>query len=138
MATRKNKMTTVDFTDEEINILKNLLESKDKELYSINKNFHTVWFQCESSEVELRITFLSNVQLTISRVCVSHKRRGIMTSILQELIKMCKKRNIHRIVMQSVLTSECAAFCKKNKFTPDPSASIILNEFIGGDWMLNI
>lgn len=104
-------MTTVDFTDEEINILKNLLESKDKELYSINKNFHTVWFQCESSEAELRITFLSNVQLTISRVCVSHKRRGIMTSILQELI---------------------------NKFTPDPSASIILNEFIGGDWVLNI
>ena len=29
-------MTTIDFTDEEINTLKNLLESKDKELYLIN------------------------------------------------------------------------------------------------------
>ena len=131
-------MTTIDFTDEEINILKNLLESKDKELYSINKSFHTVWFQSESSEAELRIAFLSNVQLTISRVCVSHKRKGIITSILQELIKMCKKRNINKIVMQSVLTLECSEFCKKNKFIPDPSTSIVLNEFIGGDWVLNI
>lgn len=55
-------MKTVDFTDEEINILKNLLESKDKKLYSINKSFHTIWFQCESSEAELRIAYLLSVE----------------------------------------------------------------------------
>lgn len=138
VATGKDKMTTIDFTDEEINILKNLLESKDKELYSINKSFHTVWFQSESSEAELRIAFLSNVQLTISRVCVSHKRQEIMTTVLKELIRICKRKNVHKIVMQSVLTPECAAFCEKNNFIPNPSTSFKLGEIICGDWVLNI
>ena len=59
---KMSKVIAVDFTDEEIRILKNLLESKDKEVYSVNKNFHTVWFQSESSDAELRIAFPSTIR----------------------------------------------------------------------------
>lgn len=127
-----------DFTDKEINEIKGLLESKDKEKYSVNKSFHTVWFKSESSEAELRVAFLMNVQLIISRVCVSHKRQGIMTTVLKELVRICERKNVHKIVMQSVLTPECAAFCEKNNFIPNPSASFKLGKIIGGDWVLNI
>lgn len=127
-----------DFTDKEINEIKGLLESKDKEKYCVNKSFHTVWFKSESSEAELRVAFLMNVQLIISRVCVSHKRQGIMTTVLKELVRICEEKNVHKIVMQSVLTPECAAFCEKNNFTPNPSASFKLGEIICGDWVLNI
>lgn len=135
---KMSKVIAVDFTDEEIRILKNLLESKDKEVYSVNKNFHTVWFQSESSDAELRIAFLSNVQLTISRVCVSHKHQGIMTAMLKELIQICKEKDIHKIVMQSVLTPECAAFCKKNGFVPNPSTTFEMNNIVMGDYILSI
>lgn len=130
--------TTTDFTDKEINTLKNLLESNDKEVYSVNKSFHTVWFKSESSEAELRVAFLVDIQLIISRVCVSHKRQGIMTTVLKELVRICERKNVHKIVMQSVLTPECAAFCEKNNFIPNPSTSFKSGDIICGDWVLNI
>lgn len=127
-----------DFTDKEINEIKELLESRDKENYFVNESFHTVWFQAESSEAELRVAFLGNIQLIISRICVSNKRHGVATEILKKLIEICTNQDVHRIIMQSVLTPECAAFCEKNGFKPDPNASFEADGFITGDWVLTI
>ena len=131
-------MSTLDFTDNEIKTIKDTLVRCDKEDYFKSISFHTVWFQSYSSDAELRISFLGDEKLIISRIAVSHKRQGVATEILNLLVKLCRKKGVHQIIMQSVLTPECAAFCKKNGFQPNPICSFKLGDFISGDWVLEI
>lgn len=128
----------MDFSNKEIDIIKTVIETGDKEEYDVAVSFHTIWFQSRSSDAELRVGFLGDRELIVSRIAVSHKRKGVATEILNLLVEICKKKNVHRVVMQSVLTPERAAFCEKYGFHPNPMCSINLGEFTSGDWVLDI
>lgn len=67
-------------------------------------------------EAELRVLRLSNIQLTISRVCVGKQRQGAMTGIFLELLKFCKEESIEKIVIQSVLTLPMVKWCEDHGF----------------------
>lgn len=98
------------------NNLKLIIECKNNCKLNYSSSFNSFWFN-DWIDNELRLLFLNNISLTISRVSFHNKRIGTMTNILKEIISFCEKNNIERIVVQSVLSEEMANFCIKNNFT---------------------
>ena len=123
-------------TEDEIIILKNIIDKHNNCDCNWNISFSTIWFQ--DDEVELRISFLQNIKLIISRVCFINKRNGTMSEILEKLKEICQKNHIKLICMQSVLTDEMINFCKKNDFLPDEYSSYEIDGKIFGDYILTL
>lgn len=57
-----------------------------------------------------------------------------MTAIAAYLEEFCRMRRIQELVIQCVETSEMAAWCCKNGFSPVPSASMEFDGIIIGDY----
>lgn len=93
------------------------------------------WLHSSDWETELRLLAFLNQRLTVSRVCFQKRRKGTMTAVLEWMKTFCEKNCISEIVVQSVETPEMAAWCRKNGFRPNPSASLMCSEgFIIGDY----
>lgn len=125
-------------TEEEIAEIKELLETKDHCKVIPQKSFNTIWFHGDNGETELRLNFLGNLKLIVSRVCFHNRRQGTMTAVVQLLDKYCKKYGIVKLCIQSVETKEMSDFCKKWDIKPDPYASFQINGFMAGDHIKDI
>ena len=97
----------------------------------------TVWITSDDGENELRVSFLCNFALVISRVRFSIKRHGTMSLLLDALKEICEDYGVHRIVMQSVLTREMEVFCHKAVFRADPNATMEVDGILTGDYKLD-
>lgn len=125
-------------TEKEIAEVKELLEAKDHCKVIPQKSFNTIWFRGNNGETELRLNFLGNLKLIVSRVYFHNRRQGTMTAVLQLLDKYCKKYGIVKLCIQSVETKEMSDFCKKWDIKPDPYASFQVNGFMAGDHIKDI
>lgn len=123
------------FTDKLTRDLIDVIESADNCVLSTLVNFRELWLESEQG-TELRLLALQDFSLTISRVNFINRRQGTMTKVFQILKQFCEERQIGRLVVQSVLTPEMAAWCEKNGFEPDKYASFPANGFISGDWVM--
>ena len=126
------------FEDSEIEDLMRIIHENEDVNLECNKEIAGIWIASSYFEVELRLGFLGNFGLIISRVCFINKRKGTMSAILKYLIEYCKNNLIHFIIVQSVLTKEMAAFCLKHGFKPEPYSSLDAGEFIMGNYRLEI
>lgn len=131
-------MFEIPLTDMEINEIQKIIETKDQCKIDIQKTFNTIWFRGDNDETELRLNFLGNMKLIVSRVCFHNKRQGTMEAILHLLEEYCKKYHIKKICIQSVVTKEMDNFCKKWNLLPDPNASFMFDDFVGGDHIKEI
>lgn len=136
MERKMSAILKVPFSDDELQHIADIIEKKDSCAVSIEKWLNTVWFKDKEtgSETELRLLFLGNVKLTISRVCFKNRRQGTMTEILRYLEQLCREKEIEKIVFQSVETKEMMNFCLKNGYLPNPHASIEVGDFVAGDY----
>ena len=74
---------TLDDMKKEIAEIKELLEAKDHCKVIPQKSFNTIWFRGDNGETELRLNFLGNLKLIVSRVCFHNRRQGTMTAVMQ-------------------------------------------------------
>lgn len=127
----------LELTEEQTQQLVNIIEEKQSCVCEVANSMHTVWFTSDDGENELRVAFLGNFALVISRVGFENKRRGTMTALLSVLKEICESYGVHRIIMQSVLTKEMEAFCRKSGFTPDPNSTVEVDRLLTGDYFLD-
>ena len=126
----------LELTEEQTQQLVNIIEEKQSCTCSVNNSMHTVWITSDG-ENELRVAFLGHFALVISRVGFVHKRCGTMTALLSALKGICEGYGVHRIIMQSVLTGEMEAFCRKAGFTPDLNSTMEVDGVLTGDYFLD-
>lgn len=131
-------MHKLTFTENQIETIKNIIEDKDHQKCIVHKSFNTVWIHGETSDTELRISFLGNLRLIISRVKFQNQRCGIMSTLLEELKEICLENNVHTICMQSVETKEMLNFCIKQQFKPDPYCTFDYDGDLYGDYLLTV
>ena len=96
---------------------------------------HGIWYSAPGTPMELRILFLLDIKLTISRVEFLRQRQGTMTKIFGFLKNFREQNGIQKIVAQSVQTEGMASWCKKNGFMPDPNTSLFIDGLIRGDYI---
>lgn len=131
-------MHNLTFTENQIKTIKNIIEDKDHQKCTVHMSFNTVWIQGETSDTELRISFLGNLRLIISRVKFQNQRCGIMSTLLEELKEICLENNVHTICIQSVETKEMINFCIKQQFKPDPYCTFDYDGDLYGDYLLTV
>lgn len=132
-------MKKLAFSDNEVMELTKLLEEREKVDIMCTPQISGIWLHNENWEMELRLLLLYPYRITVSRVCFIYKRQGIMTKVLDFLVRFCRKHGIQNICIQSVETKEMAAFCVKHGFAPNPNASFESGfGFITGDYLLSI
>lgn len=122
------------FSDKEIAEVQELLHRREGVPVQVEKELSGFWFHSDNWKSELRIIFLSTFRLTVSRVCFINRRRGTMTEIGAYLEVFCRTRQIPELVIQCVETSEMVQWCNKNGFSPIPSASMVFDGIIMGDY----
>ena len=91
----------LELTKEQIQQLVDTIESKQDCHCSVSNSMRTIWITSSDGENELRVAFLGNFALVLSRVEFAHKRCGTMTAILFALKKICEENGVHRIIIQS-------------------------------------
>lgn len=127
----------LELTEEQTQQLVNIIDEKQDCICEVSNSMHTVWITSDDGENELRVAFLGRFALVISRVCFENKRRGTMTALLSVLKEICESYGVHRIIMQSVLTDEMEAFCRKSGFTPDKNSTMEVDGVLIGDYFLD-
>ena len=126
------------FSEEEQEELRLLLEAQECVPIQCQQELSGVWYHSEFWDSELRILFLMNFRVTVSRVCFIRQRIGTMTRVLELLKHFCRCHAVQEILIQSVETKEMAAWCSKNGFTPDPRATFEFGGVILGDYIMKI
>ena len=119
---------------EEKETLRKLLEEQEGVSISVYEGIRELWYRNEDRQSELRLLFLFNYKVTVSRVCFIHRRQGTMTKVLSVLEGYCKKNKVEQLLVQSVETPEMANWCMKMDFTPDPNATFLVDGFLAGDY----
>lgn len=125
------------FSEEDKQNVKKLIECKNPCNLNITESFNTIWYRDPESETELRILFLGDIKMTISRVAFKNKRVGTMTDIYNYLLNFCKEKGIKKIVVQSVETKEMADFCLKYNLQPNEYC-MDAGDYLMGDYEFNI
>lgn len=115
-----------------------ILETAEQTPIICHDGIRELWFIGDRGRTELRLLFLGTMRITVSRVEFQNQRQGTMTKILKLLKGFCLENGIQKIVIQSVATEPMLAFCQKNGFLPDPTASFQLGDEIMGDYVLQI
>lgn len=131
-------MKKITFSDEDVKKLIGLIESKEHKTVYCFPEFNGIWIRDKGFETELRLLILADFRVTVSRVCFSNRRQGLMTDIYCYLKEFCKEHDIGQIMIQSVETKEMANWCMKYGFQPNPSSSIKLEKFICGDYIIDV
>lgn len=124
------------FTNDQINKIKQIIETKQKTHCQITQTFHTIWLQNDSG-TEFRFCALGS-RLIISRVAFQTQRIGTLTAILETLIPICKNQQITNIVIQCVSSQSMVNFCNKFGFKPDPYATMQIDNLLIGDYIFTI
>lgn len=57
-----------------------------------------------------------------------------MTEVIAYLEDFCRTYQIPELVIQSVETPEMVQWCNKNDFSPTPSASLMVDGIVVGDY----
>lgn len=111
---------------------------------SWNETFQTTWITNKNRPeplVEFRYAFLAN-QFIISRVCFANRRAGCMSDIYAEICKYIELGYINSdtIVIQSVLTPEMHAWCKKHGFICQNGMEVTVHNktFLTGDYIKHL
>lgn len=125
-------------SEQECDEFRRLLEKQEQTPIEVHRGIRELWFHNEGWSSELRLLFLGKVHVLVSRVAFINRRQGTMTKALGFLEKFCKEHEVSRIVIQSVETPEMAAFCEKNHFVPSPTASMLFDGVILGDYIKEI
>ena len=132
----QTSMQRLCLSNEQIERLQAIIESKQNCKCQADVSFGTVWITSDDELNELRVSFLGDFELVVSRVGFTHKRRGTMTSVLEELKKICTEVGVPRIVIQSVLTPEMQAFCQAHHIEPDKNTTRQVGDVLVGDYYL--
>ena len=127
-------MRPVKFSNNDIAALSAIIEEKDHVDVEPLRELSGIWLRSPDTWTELRLLILSDVQVTVSRVCFTHQRSGCMTAVFGWLKEFCRKNGIHRIVVQSVQTEEMAGWCIKNGFQSNESTFVRKESVVGGDY----
>lgn len=127
-------MNDVILSAEEKESLRTLLEEQEGVPILVHEGIRELWYQSEDRQSELRLLFLLNIQVTVSRVGFIHRRRGTMTKVLSVLEDFCRKNKVEQLLIQSVETPEMANWCMKMGFAPDPNATFLFNGYLMGDY----
>lgn len=130
-------MRSVKFSNSDTMELVAIIKEKDHVCVDAFMEPSGIWLRSPNEETELRLLTLGDFQVTVSRVCFSHKRAGCMTAIFGWLKNFCKRNGIPRIVIQSVETKEMSNWCIKNGFQPDDYASMPIGGFVIGNYLLD-
>ena len=128
----------ITFSDEDVKKLIEIIENKEHKKVHCFPEFNGIWIRDKGFETEMRLLILADFRVTVSRVCFSNRRQGLMTDIYCYLKEFCKEHNICQIMIQSVETKEMANWCIKHGFKPNPSSSLKLEEFICGDYVIDV
>ena len=123
------------FTREDVSTLIKLLEDAEKTKIVCQQELSGIWLHDERWDTELRLLVIRGVQLTLSRVNLQNKRQGTMTKIASFMEDFCSRSGIHQICVQSVLTEEMSAWCRKNRYEPNQYASQEINGLVVGDYI---
>lgn len=134
----QTSMQRLCLSNEQIERLQAIIESKQNCKCQADVSFSTVWITSDDGASELRVSFLGDLELIVSRVGFNHKRRGTMTAVLEELKKICAEAGVSKIVIQSVLTPEMQAFCHAQHIEPDKNTTMQAGEVLVGDYFLMI
>lgn len=132
----QTSMQRLYLSNEQIERLQAIIESKQDCKCQADVSFGTVWITSDDGLNELRVSFLGDFELIVSRVGFNHKRRGTMTAVLEELKKTCTEVGVSKIVIQSVLTPEMQAFCRTHHIEPDKSTTMQAGEVLVCDYFL--
>ena len=132
----QTSMKRLCLSNEQIERLQAIIESKQDCKCQADISFSTVWITSDDGLNELRVSFLGDFELIVSRVGFNHKRRGTMTAVLEELKKICAESGVPKIVIQSVLTPEMQAFCHAHHIEPDRNTTMQAGEVLVGDYFL--
>lgn len=129
---------TFQMNKEDIETLKNMIEDRESCNLIVEESLNSVWLYSQTTESELRLTFLKNIKLTVSRVYLCKKRQGTFTQIINFLMDIAKKYGFKKIVIESVLTKEMEQFCLKNEFSPDPVTTMYIDNVLIGNYVKNL
>ena len=130
-------MNKIKFTDKDIEILQDMIEKAERTKMTCRRELSGIWLESKNYDIpvtELRLLILSNIQVTVSRVCFKNTRHGTMTSVFEFLKDFCVKNNINQIIIQCVLTKEMADWCMTHGFNPIKSSSLELHGIVIGDY----
>lgn len=125
------------FSEDDKQNIKKIIERKNSGNLEITESFNSIWYRDSESETELRILFLGEIKLTVSRVAFENKRAGTMTEVYVYLRNFCKEKGIKKIVIQSVETKEMANFCLKHRFEPNQYC-MDAGDYLMGDYEMII
>lgn len=122
-----NTTANIIMSPEEKENLRKLLERQEGVPISVHEGIRELWYRDEDGQSELRLLFLFDYQVTVSRVGFIRRRQGTMTKVLSVLENFCKKNKVKQLLIQSVETPEMASWCMKMGFAPDPNATCLFN-----------
>lgn len=93
-----------------------------------NNNFHksnyynNLFYLSDVNEVLIRNhsdDYLN--ELVLARIKIHHRKQGIASSIINELIKLAKENNLHKVVIESIMSPEMKKLALDLGFMPDDS-----------------
>lgn len=85
-------MRSVKFSNSDTMELVAIIKEKDHVCVDAFMEPSGIWLRSPNEETELRLLTLGDFQVTVSRVCFSHKRAGCMTAIFGWLKKILQKK----------------------------------------------
>lgn len=99
---------------DDFNSIKEILQEINNESHVVeSKRYNNIYFYNDSGDVYIKF---NRKQVILSRISLEKQRQGYGTRILNILKDYCKKYSIEELVIESVLTDEMLAFCKKHGF----------------------
>lgn len=109
----QTSMQRLCLSNEQIERLQAIIESKQNCKCQADVSFGTVWITSDDELNELRVSFLGDFELIVSRVGFNHKHRGTMTAVLEELKKISFTASYSSVVPSKVILLPPAtiAFC---------------------------
>lgn len=84
-------MRSVKFSNSDTMELVAIIKEKDHVCVDAFMEPSGIWLRSPNEETELRLLTLGDFQVTVSRVCFSHKRAGCMTAIFGWLKNFAKE-----------------------------------------------
>lgn len=119
--------------------LSNILSEAEGVSIVCHDEMRGIWlYTKENDTTELRLSMHGSYRVVVSRVQLVNRRIGTLTKVLQTLVDFCCSNGIHAITVQAVITKEMSSWCLKHGFIPHPMYSFAVDDYIVGDYILNL
>lgn len=113
----EKRADNIKFIEEDLVSIINFLDRNSQAEIEILIPFDTTAEFCsEEFDLFLQSSRIPVQTLTIGRIEVNPKGKGLGTALIKEIIKYAKKVGFERIVLESILTEEGIRLAEKNKF----------------------